>query len=107
MPCYSMSTMETVLENIKDISLLKAALEDMGFTVRLVNSSLAFSGVYKETGQWHSGQYDNGVLSSDKQLSIPLLKKHVGVANLKSNAKKFGWTLKPVKGDAFKFTVQK
>ncbi len=95
------------LDGINDITLLKAALEEMGFTVRLVNQSLAYSGVYKATGFYHSGSYDSGVLKSQDKLDIPALRKYVGVANLKKNAASHKWKLTPVKGNPFKFEAQK
>ena len=95
MPCYTRQTTEQLLEGITDLSLLAAGLIEMGIPARVVGESVRFNG----------GSYSNGKLVTQDGIDTNLLKKHVAVANLKKNAKKFGWTLK--KNSTFSYEVQK
>lgn len=90
MPCYTMSSMETTLEN-KDPAVLKLALEEMGFNVRLVNGYLDFAGTNKATGRYESGQYYNGVLTANKSLSVNSVKKSYAVQVAARDAKAMGF----------------
>lgn len=110
MPCYSMQTYETTLVEVKDLELLKSALQEMGLQVEINGNRIVYSGRNEATGEYYSGSYQNGALvqsDSYSKIQVPLLKKYMGVANLKKNAAKYKWTLKPVKGNPFAFDVQK
>lgn len=110
MPCYTQQEVEQILEGIKDLQLLKEGLEEMGYSVRLIGQTLAYAGKNKLTGAYSQGSYTDGVLTSVDAYAKPdvgMIKKFVGVANLKKNAKSHKWTLKPVKGNPFAYTVQK
>jgi hypothetical protein len=72
-----------VLDNIPDLKLLAAGLEEMGFRVRLIANTIAFSGVDKTTGMYQSGSYANGKLVTEEGLDLEMLKKYVAKANIK------------------------
>ena len=107
MPCYSMQTVEQVLEGITDLNLLKAGLEEMGYQVRLTGTKLSYAGTNK-AGQYSQGSYADGILTeqaSYSQVDVPTLKKYVGVANLKKNALSHKWQVKKL--GEFKYEVVK
>ena len=54
MPCYAVREVTQALDNIPDIKLLAGGLQEMGFTVRLIANTIAFSGVDKTTGMYQS-----------------------------------------------------
>lgn len=83
MPCYAERTVEQTLDNIPDIALLAKGLEEMGFRVRLIADTIAFSGVDKTTGMYQSGSYANGKLVTEEGLDLEMLKKYVAVASIK------------------------
>jgi hypothetical protein len=87
MPCYAERTVEQTLDNIPDLKLLAAGLEEMGFRVRLVADTISFSGVDKTTGLYQSGSYANGNLTTQEGLDLEVLKKYVAVANVKAQVK--------------------
>lgn len=90
MPCFTMSKTQAVLEN-RNPAILKEALEEMGFTVRLVNGYLDFSGVNNTTGQYESGRYYNGVLEASKTLQVNEVKKAYAVQVAARQAAKKGF----------------
>ena len=90
MPCFTMSSMETTLE-AKDTATLKAALEEMGFAVREIAGQINFSGRNKETGEYETGSYINGVLTASKTLSVNSVKKSYAVQVAAQAAKKMGF----------------
>jgi hypothetical protein len=83
MPCYAERTVEQALDNIPDLKLLAAGLEEMGFRVRLIANTISFSGVDKTTGMYQSGSYANGNLVTEEGLDLEMLKKYVAVASIK------------------------
>lgn len=110
MPCFTMQTIEQTLENIKDINLLAEGLREMGYRVDVRGDTLSFSGNNKLTGEYSSGNYAFGRLTTQQQYATPdtsVIRKFVGVATVKKNAKQHKWTLTPVKGNPFAFTIQK
>ena len=78
-----MRTVEQTLENIPDINLLAKGLEEMGFKTRVIAQTISFSGVDKTTGQYQSGSYENGKLTTQEGLNLGMLKKYVAIANVK------------------------
>ena len=113
MPCFAVRETTQVLENIPDVGLLAAGLVEMGFQVRLISETIAFSGVDKTTGMYQSGSYANGKLSSQEGLDLGLLQQYCGVANIKkqvaeNNASKYKATkLTLTKVSEFKYIVTK
>ena len=85
-----MSSMETTLE-AKDPATLKAALEEMGFSVREIAGQINFSGRNRETGQWEEGSYIDGKLTASKSLSVNSVKKSYAVQIAAAAAKKMGF----------------
>lgn len=83
MPCYGVRTVEQALADIPDINLLAKGLEEMGFKTRVVAKTIAFYGVDKTTGQYQSGSYENGKLTTEAGLNLGMLKKCVAIANVK------------------------
>ena len=83
MPCYAVREVTQTLENIPDIKLLARGLQEMGFQVRLISETIAFSGVDKTTGMHQSGSYANGKLKTEEGLDLGALKKFCAVANVK------------------------
>ena len=55
----------------------------MGFQVRLIAETIAFSGVDKTTGMYQSGSYANGKLATQEGLDLEKLKQYTAVANIK------------------------
>jgi len=82
MPCYAERTVEQTLDNIPDLKLLAAGLEEMGFRVRLIANTISFSGVDKTTGMYQSGSYANGKLVTEEGLDLEMLKKYTAKANI-------------------------
>ena len=82
MPCFAVRTTVQTLENIPDINLLAKALQEMGFTTRVIAQTIAFSGVYKPTGQWHSGSYEKGKITTEQGIDLKLLADNVAKANV-------------------------
>ena len=113
MPCYAVREVEQALENIPDIKLLAGGLVEMGFQVRLIADTIAFSGVDKTTGMYQSGSYANGKLTTQEGLDLGLLQQYCGVANIKkqiaeNNASKYKATkLTLTKVSEFKYVVTK
>lgn len=115
MPCYGMRTTTQVLEGIKDINLLAAAMNEMGLKTRVIAQTIAFSGVPQGTGEWLEGNYQNGKLTINNgdKLDLGALKKYTAIANLKkqvaaNNADKYKKTkLTLTKVSEFKYTVTK
>lgn len=113
MPCYAVREVEQTLENIPDIKLLAGGLVEMGFQVRLIADTIAFSGVDKTTGMYQSGSYANGKLTTQEGLDLGLLQQYCGVANIKkqvaeNNASKYKATkLTLTKVSEFKYVVTK
>ena len=108
-----MSEVVQLLAGIKDLGLLKSALEEMGFTVRLTGSQLGFSGVDKSTGCYQSGSYADGKLKTEQGLDLEMLKKYTAIANMKkqvaaanANSKysKVSWRLTKV--SEFNYTME-
>lgn len=106
MPCYTQQQVEQVLDGIKDINLLAEGLREMGFGVTISGQNVAFNG-RDATGKYQSGYYSNGTLVSQNPIDIVTLKKYVGVATIKKQAKSHKWTLEPVKGNPFAFKLTK
>lgn len=113
MPCHAIRTTTQVLDNIPDLKLLAAGLVEMGFQVRLIADTIAFSGVDKTTGMYQSGSYANGKLTTQEGLDLGLLQQYCGVANIKkqvaeNNASKYKATkLTLTKVSEFKYVVTK
>jgi hypothetical protein len=112
MPCYGMRKVQQTLENITDINLLAAALEEMGLKTRVIAQTIAFSGVDSK-GQYQSGSYANGKLTTQQGMDLGLLKKYTAIANLKkqvaaNNADKYKKTkLTMTKVSEFNYKVTK
>lgn len=77
-----MREVEQALDNIPDLKLLAAGLEEMGFRVRLIANTISFSGVDKTTGMYQSGSYANGKLVTEEGLDLEMLKKYTAKANI-------------------------
>lgn len=113
MPCHAIRTTTQVLDNIPDLKLLAAGLVEMGFQVRPIADTIAFSGVDKTTGMYQSGSYANGKLTTQEGLDLGLLQQYCGVANIKkqvaeNNASKYKATkLTLTKVSEFKYVVTK
>ena len=113
MPCHAIRATTQVLDNIPDLKLLAAGLVEMGFQVRLIADTIAFSGVDKTTGMYQSGSYANGKLTTQEGLDLGLLQQYCGVANIKkqvaeNNASKYKATkLTLTKVSEFKYVVTK
>ena len=88
MPCYAVREVEQTLENIPDIKLLAGGLVEMGFQVRLIADTIAFSGVDKTTGMYQSGSYANGKLTTQEGLDLEMLKKYTAKANIIAQVEK-------------------
>jgi hypothetical protein len=82
MPCYAVREVTQVLENIPDLNLLARGLEFMGFKVRVLGSTVAFSGVNTFTGQWTEGSYAAGKLKTESGLDLKVLSQCVAKANI-------------------------
>ena len=83
MPCYAQRTVTQSLSDVKDINLLARGLEEMGFTTRVLGKTVAFSGVDKTTGEYQSGEYRDGKLTSSNGMNLEALGQYVGKANIK------------------------
>lgn len=94
MPCYSERTNQVMVEqtfNASQLELLKKALQDMGFTVRLNGAQLDFSGYNKETKRYESGSYINGVLKTSETLDVNQVKRSYASQVVESTYGKLGW----------------
>lgn len=89
MPCWTQSNMETLLE-VSNPKTLKEALEEMGFSVRLVGEQINFSGTNKKTGRYESGSYINGVFTASQSLNPNEVKKSYAVQVAAQAARKLG-----------------
>jgi hypothetical protein len=83
MPCYATRTVTQSLSDVNDINLLARGLEEMGFTTRVIGKTVAFSGVDKTTGEYQSGEYRDGKLTSSTGMNLVALGQYVGKANIK------------------------
>ncbi len=113
MPCHSMRRVQQTLANIPDLGLLDKALQALGFTTRVIAQTIAFSGVYKPTGQWHSGSYEKGKITTEQGIDLKLLAKYVAKANVEkqvedNNADKYKKTKLTLKWQGLdNFTITK
>lgn len=103
MPCYTISTVEIDLGKM-DPGLAKLALEAMG--LRPTHNQDA-----KIITHWE-GAYDYGTGTSTWRLSnsqerTTEFKKAYSAEILKSQAKRYGWTLKQDATDRFAYTITK
>ena len=83
MPCYATRSVTQALNDVPDINLLARGLEEMGFTTRVIGKTVAFSGVDKTTGEYQSGEYRDGKLTSSTGMNLEVLGKYVAKANIK------------------------
>lgn len=105
MPCFTQSTVEQVLDGIKDLDLLKAALEEMGYRVEKTGERIDYRGINKMTGNYSTGTYAAGTLISSVLEDVQKIQKYVAVANLKKNAAIHKWSLKKL--GEFQYEVAK
>lgn len=101
MPCDTITTVQ-VSEELKDINIdiLEAALKAMGFQTGMSKSrtTLAFKGTESETGNYFSGTYTNGKLTTiqnafDPKLDINHVKVSYSHAVVQKSALAYGWKL--------------
>lgn len=98
MPCDTVQTMtvQSELAN-RNIDLLKAALQSMGFTVnQKAGGFLTFYGNHNATGQYHAGVYQNGKLTEQvaqggKALEVNAIKRSYAAQIVQKGFP--GWTL--------------
>lgn len=102
-PCYTVSSYSVEIGNRNPVTMAKA-LEEMGFSIRLIANQINFSGVHKETGQYHSGSYINGKLTFTGELEVNAVKRAYAEVTLKTQAAKKGWTLKKTAAGEYQVT---
>ena len=108
MPCYQQRNVEQMLDINTDRELIAAGLREMGFTATLNSSGvITFSGTNSVSGIYDYGSISGTVLTSNYGLYITVLKKFIGVANLKQNAASHNWKLTPKGDDPFTFDLKK
>lgn len=103
MPCYQVRE-TSVAFTAKSLATLKKALEDMGLSVRQIADQLDFSGKHKETGEYHSGSYQDGnLVFRGAALDLEEVKMSYAAALVKSQWSKHG---KVIQKSKTKFVVQ-
>jgi hypothetical protein len=117
-PCNTVQNSTVNLElKAENITLLKAALESLGYAAYEQNTELHFT-----AASWRSDEYGDvrGTFVNGKleltgeryavarfEREINAVKKAYSVQVVQSQAKKFGWKLKQKKQGELKFQVQK
>lgn len=102
MPCYQMNLTEIAF-TAKSVDTLKKALEELGYSVRLIAGQLDFSGVNKETGAYNSGSFIDGKLTYTGKLNVESVQQSYAASMVKTQWGKHG---KVIQKSKTKFVVQ-
>ncbi len=90
-PCNTIRVTSVTLEN-KEPATLKAALEAMGYSVRMIGNQVNFSG-YSKAGMFAEGSYLAGKLSYQGSLDVAEVKKSYAAEIIQQTYSGFGWDL--------------
>jgi hypothetical protein len=93
MPCFTRQMVEVRMEN-KDLKTLKGALEMMGYSARMTDREVSFSGV--SGGVYASGVYRDGGLSHDGGVDVRKLNQSYAAKLVEGKARKYlggGWKM--------------